>query len=298
MKLLHSLAVAAVAVIGLVTGAAATDSAGPPSGELACYIAGPSENKNDVARAIGGFCDLWGGHVMSQDTSIWNTIPMRYGGVAKFDLVYVGTGTHVIDVNECEDDFEYVIDDCNVGGEGSQGGNFLANQGTVYYLLSINPPTDQQTNGTFPSSSKRSDSKRSTSLSPTKEAPASAPATLVDSEPGNNNNNTLISRQSGIACETTGGIASYPNLISEIDSFCAMTFTPGSTDQIQTTNTARMGVVLCEANPVGFDWGLCRRTMLTLMWHCGTGNGNANGGEYLESACVTWGMYLESGGST
>ncbi|KAK1076333.1 hypothetical protein LTR33_009034 [Friedmanniomyces endolithicus] len=89
--------------------------------------------------------------------------------------------------------------------------------------------------------------------------------------------------------------STHPNG-TDIDSFCAMAYDPGMTTVLQTTGTAKMGVILCEADMGIFDWTHCRSNMLTLMRRCEE-DGEPHEGEYFEASCITWGMHLGAGGS-
>ncbi|KAK1072996.1 hypothetical protein LTR12_005817 [Friedmanniomyces endolithicus] len=308
MKLLHSLTFAALALVTFVLGQVATRADYPP-GLLACYILGPTEREADVARAIYQFCDMWADVIMPKDSSIWydstmrtrrlhtdsvtrNTIPLSYNGFAELNIVYVGPTTLTNDVIDCTTRFGYMITDCGRTDEMTQGGNYLTGDGLTYYLLSINPPPSTHPNGTYVPGDKPSGSKRLARLSIGEGASTDEPEVL-DPEP---EKNALESRESDIACETTGGITSYEALISEIDSFCAMAYDPGMTTVLQTTSAAKMGVILCEADMGIFDWTHCHSNMLTLMRRCEK-NGEPHGGEYSEASCITWGMHLGAGGS-
>ena len=71
-------------------------------------------------------------------------------GVAKFEVFYAGSGTWQNGRHSCGGCFQDILDGYNKDSAGTQGGNLLANEGEVYYLLSIDPQGDQQTNGTYP----------------------------------------------------------------------------------------------------------------------------------------------------
>ncbi|KAK5140926.1 hypothetical protein LTR32_006400, partial [Rachicladosporium monterosium] len=259
---------------------------------LACYILGPTEREADVARAIYQFCDMWADVIMPKDSSIWNTIPLSYNGFAELNIVYVGPTTLTNDVIDCTTRFGYMITDCGRTDEMTQGGNYLTGDGLTYYLLSINPPPSTHPNGTYVPGSTPPDSKRLARLSIGGKATTDEPEVL-NPEP---EKVALVPRDSDFSCETSGGIASYENLISDIDSFCAMAYDPGMTTVLQTTGTAEMGVILCEADMGIFDWTHCRSNMLTLMRRCEKDE-EPHGGEYFEASCITWGMHLEAAGS-
>ncbi|KAK1041694.1 hypothetical protein LTS16_009469 [Friedmanniomyces endolithicus] len=291
MKLLLSLAFSALALVSLVFGQVAPRTDYPP-GLLACYILGPTEREADVARAIYQFCDMWADAIMLKDSSIWNTIPLSYNGFAELNIVYVGPTTLTNDVISCTTSFGYMITDCGRTDEMTQGGNYLTGDGLIYYLMSINPPPSTPPNGTYVPGDKPSDSKRLARLSIGEGASTDKPEVL-NPEP---EKDALVPRDSDFSCETTDGVGSYEDIISKIDSFCAMAYDPGMTTVIQTTSAAKMGVILCEADLGIFDWTHCRRNMLMLMRRCEK-NGEPHGGEYFEASCITWGMHLEAGGS-
>ncbi|KAK0345523.1 hypothetical protein LTR91_024077 [Friedmanniomyces endolithicus] len=308
MKLLLSLAFSALALVNLVLGQVATRTDYPP-GLLACYILGPTEREADVARAIYQFCDMWADVIMPKDSSIWydsimrtrrlhtdsvtrNTIPLSYNGFAELNIVYVGPTTLTNDVIDCTTRFGYMITDCGRTDEMTQGGNYLPGDGLTYYLLSINPLPSTHPNGTYVPGNTPPDSKRLARLSIGGKATTDEPEVLNPAP----EKDALVPRDSDFSCETSGGIASYENLISDIDSFCAMAYDPGMTTVLQTTGTAKMGVILCEADMGIFDWTHCRSNMLTLMRRCEE-DGEPHEGEYFEASCITWGMHLGAGGS-
>ncbi|KAK5719241.1 hypothetical protein LTR15_007764 [Elasticomyces elasticus] len=147
MKLTNSLACSAMVALAIVTPAAGQTE---PRGELYCATSATSASKDVVALAIGEFCAMHNGHVMNKYESIWNTMSVQDGGHVKLNIFYAGTATYGIASEACDTEFEAVLTGCNKDGGTTEGGNYLAQIGTVYYMMTVNPPADQQTSGTYP----------------------------------------------------------------------------------------------------------------------------------------------------
>ncbi|KAK5744189.1 hypothetical protein LTR17_002219 [Elasticomyces elasticus] len=147
MKLTHPLASIAMVALAMVASAAGQTE---PRGELYCATTASSAGKNVVALAVGEFCAMHNGHVMNKYESIWNTMSLQDGGHVKLNIFYAGTATYGIVSAACDTEFKAVLNGCNKDGGTTEGGNYLAQIGTVYYMMTVNPPADQQTSGTYP----------------------------------------------------------------------------------------------------------------------------------------------------
>ncbi|KAK3618428.1 hypothetical protein LTR56_024651 [Elasticomyces elasticus] len=145
------------------------------------------------------------GHVMDKYESLWNTMPSQDGGVAKLDIFNAGNVTYGVTVAACNKAFEATLNGCNKKGASTQGGTNLALIGRVWYMININPPADQQNNGTYPSRG----SKR----------------LLLDPR---NIGEKAIRPRTSIHCSDIGVTASYSDIAFNINRFCAQEYVPGS----------------------------------------------------------------------
>lgn len=190
-------------------------------------------------------------------------------GVAKLNIFYSGSSGLVVDTDLCESGFNWILNDCNVNSEGSQGGNYVPPPQTIWYMMQINPSADQQTNGS--SLRKRADTSFSTE-----------DVIAVEDIP----------EVFSFSCYS-GEISNYTDVLADVRDFCErysgsrLTYGDSIT---QLTEFGSISVEYCNDTSCPEQWtvgGDCLVAYLCMLWWCGPGHGLTSSASAIEG-CTTW----------
>lgn len=135
-------------MIGGTRSVKSTEPVVPQSAVVWCNNKGDWQPESDVSDAIAQVCGIWGDQVFEAGQAVWNTIPMS-SGVAKLDMLYAGADAYEITTAQCVEEFSTLMYACNVNNDYIQGGYYLTQGATIYWMMMIDPPVDKQVNRTI-----------------------------------------------------------------------------------------------------------------------------------------------------